>query len=390
VSCRDLKDRFKISQDGSCFNKCGNGYLYDLGLHDSSECDDGNTINGDGCSSECMVEDNWVCKRGDQATPKNEKPYKSNADKCDQKLTYEFKINREIATGNPKLDMSFNDDVCITPKIFLKIYEPYCVKVDERTGKGVSILEFKIQEVKLCRRYLIEYVLKDNYSGDLGFRYTSGELHNRQVKNVESYIYDAKSNKVDFTKFLTRIYFDNSELEAKKELEALMAEVESMQRLLAGPIFFAIMAIGPLAEFVANVLQKLVFLQTLNIQMPFKVSMFIGIAADLGNSPSPIDETQGDDDLDTGVYASSFDKLLNITISDNSVPQKFASKKMSRLFIKNGVSPCFSLIIVYLVTVIIMFLERKHKCFDQMTRRGTNPGYYDEYAIESELAKSDR
>jgi cysteine-rich repeat protein len=387
VSCLDIPDRFNLHEDGSCSNKCGNGYLYELGSHDSSECDDGNIINGDGCSSECIVEDNWVCKRGDQSTPKNEKPYKSNADRCDPLLTYQFKINTEISTGNPKLDMSFNDDVCITPEIFFKIYEPYCMKVDERTGKGVSILEFEIEEITLCKKYLIEYVLKDNYSGELGFRYTSREIHNREVRRVENYIYDAKDNIVDFTKFHTRIYFDNSELEAKKKLEALMKKVERLQRLFAGPIFFAIMAIGPLAEFVANVLQKLIFLQTLNIQVPFKVSMFISIAADLGKTPSPIDETQGGDDLDAGIYASSFDKMLNITISDSAVPSKFADQKMSRLFIKNGASPCFSLIIVYLVTVGVMYLERKFKFFDQMTQTGTGVGYHDEYALESEKAK---
>jgi cysteine-rich repeat protein len=390
LSCRDLPDHVSVHPDGACYNKCGNGYLYDLGSHDSSECDDGNITNGDGCSSECIVEDNWVCKRGDQSTRKNEKPYKSNADKCDPVLTYKFEINTEIATGNPKLDLSFNDDVCITPEIFLKIYEPYCMKIDERTGKAVSILEFEIEEIKVCRKYLIEYVLKDNYSGDLGFRYTSKEIHNRQVKRVENYIYDAKNNLVDFTKFHARIYFDNSELEQKKKLAALMANVERLQRMFAGPIFFAIMAIGPLAEFVANVLQKLIFLQTLNIQIPFKVSMFIGIAADLGKTPSPIDETQGTDDLDTEIYASSFDKMLNITISDTAVPSKFAEQDMTRLFIKNGASPCLSLILVYMVTVFIMYMERKYKFFDQMTYRGTNLGYHDDYARESEKTKHDR
>jgi len=33
------------------------------------QCDDGNTANGDGCSSECKVEDGFVCTGGDIETP---------------------------------------------------------------------------------------------------------------------------------------------------------------------------------------------------------------------------------------------------------------------------------------------------------------------------------
>ena len=29
-----------------------------------SECDDGNIISGDGCSSECMIEENFLCVGG--------------------------------------------------------------------------------------------------------------------------------------------------------------------------------------------------------------------------------------------------------------------------------------------------------------------------------------
>ena len=28
------------------------------------ECDDGNTINGDGCDSVCLVEEGWSCSEG--------------------------------------------------------------------------------------------------------------------------------------------------------------------------------------------------------------------------------------------------------------------------------------------------------------------------------------
>ena len=34
-----------------------------------AQCDDGNTIDGDGCSSNCMVEVHYRCTKGDEYTP---------------------------------------------------------------------------------------------------------------------------------------------------------------------------------------------------------------------------------------------------------------------------------------------------------------------------------
>ena len=33
------------------------------------ECDDGNLISGDGCSSTCQIEDNYICKGGNESNP---------------------------------------------------------------------------------------------------------------------------------------------------------------------------------------------------------------------------------------------------------------------------------------------------------------------------------
>jgi fibro-slime domain-containing protein len=41
---------------GTCLSKCGDGILLP-----PEQCDDGNTTNGDGCSSTCQVESGWYC-----------------------------------------------------------------------------------------------------------------------------------------------------------------------------------------------------------------------------------------------------------------------------------------------------------------------------------------
>lgn len=42
---------------------CGKGYIITL------PCDDGNTINGDGCSSECQIENQYTCANGSLTSP---------------------------------------------------------------------------------------------------------------------------------------------------------------------------------------------------------------------------------------------------------------------------------------------------------------------------------
>ena len=43
------------STTGNCEDKCGDGIII------TSLCDDGNTFNGDGCSSVCNIESGWTC-----------------------------------------------------------------------------------------------------------------------------------------------------------------------------------------------------------------------------------------------------------------------------------------------------------------------------------------
>ena len=49
-----------------CTEKCGDGIRYSL---DPNACDDNNVINGDGCSSSCQIEPNYVCKRLNSTNP---------------------------------------------------------------------------------------------------------------------------------------------------------------------------------------------------------------------------------------------------------------------------------------------------------------------------------
>lgn len=47
----------------SCIEVCGDGRLFGYA------CDDGNLVNGDGCSNQCTEETNYHCSNGNQTTP---------------------------------------------------------------------------------------------------------------------------------------------------------------------------------------------------------------------------------------------------------------------------------------------------------------------------------
>lgn len=50
----------------TCVEICGDGWLWDTNNH---ECDDGNAVDGDGCSSNCTIERDYECHRVSIATP---------------------------------------------------------------------------------------------------------------------------------------------------------------------------------------------------------------------------------------------------------------------------------------------------------------------------------
>jgi cysteine-rich repeat protein len=58
MSCRDIADPKIILE--MCAQICGTG----MTLNSSKECDDGNSDDGDGCSSDCRVEVDFICSQG--------------------------------------------------------------------------------------------------------------------------------------------------------------------------------------------------------------------------------------------------------------------------------------------------------------------------------------
>lgn len=67
AGCKFIEPPYVCPLVGKCNAKCGNGFyegdIPSLGIvaTQNEECDDGNQISGDGCSSICTIESGWVC-----------------------------------------------------------------------------------------------------------------------------------------------------------------------------------------------------------------------------------------------------------------------------------------------------------------------------------------
>ena len=58
-SCIKTPSYWTFDYDTKCLSKCGDGIRDDY-----EDCDDSNTVSGDGCSSICELEPDWQCAGG--------------------------------------------------------------------------------------------------------------------------------------------------------------------------------------------------------------------------------------------------------------------------------------------------------------------------------------
>lgn len=374
VTCDSVGGLYKGSDD-RCWNICGNGYLYDLGGYDDMTCDDNNLIDGDGCSSTCQIEENFKCRRGDLNTDFRELNKKQNADICNKTPVWALKEENGV-TELPTIFLNFDMDVCFEIAFFQEIYRPYCAKKDSVTGKRVEILHFEIFTTKECREFRIEFKLQNDYAGALSFYRNDGDPPSRILEDVDEtrvlqtrgdlanrpQIYDENDNVVDFTSIYAEIAYSQAEMQARERLAQTAKKMEKLQAVLAGPIFLAMLALQPLADFNANVLQRIVFLQLLDISYPSKVQMYLTLFGGLGSSGTAVNMEEPDY---TGKNnkPKGIDAVLGITPKDQMGPKKFRDKKINKLFVKTGFTNFFQIVVNYLICVMIMKLARKFKTY---------------------------
>ena len=159
ITCEDIlgfKTKLNsITNKKSCTEICGDGL--NMGEH---ECDDGNDVDGDGCSKECKIEEGFVCRGGNS----------TNMDACRDIKSPTLEINPRLSIAN-KYSFDFSEPLKILstedPKTFLELritggYEEYIFdyEVGFKKGKG-SLVSEKNNNMS---RVLVEEQADDYYT----------------------------------------------------------------------------------------------------------------------------------------------------------------------------------------------------------------------------------
>ncbi|CDW81534.1 UNKNOWN [Stylonychia lemnae] len=121
-------DGMYYGTNGDCVEKCGDSKNFGL-----NECDDGNSQNGDGCSSACKIEQGFICSGG-------------NTKQKDICYAIQTQIDNVIVTGSNNLIIEFSKDVMILGEL------------DQRDIQ-VRLLDYKSGSIQYGNSTLVDWTL---------------------------------------------------------------------------------------------------------------------------------------------------------------------------------------------------------------------------------------
>ncbi|CAD8047667.1 unnamed protein product [Paramecium sonneborni] len=119
--CEYKQGYYSDYENNLCYSKCGDAILADI-----EQCDDGNQINGDGCSNRCILEKNFDCVNGICSKTKNPIPsaqensiYDLYTKKRQVLITYDQELNfTQQFELNDELQIQMNQEANLN--IFVK------------------------------------------------------------------------------------------------------------------------------------------------------------------------------------------------------------------------------------------------------------------------------
>ncbi|CDW83143.1 UNKNOWN [Stylonychia lemnae] len=139
-NCRHRKNGMNIDQAGFCQDTCGDGRRYQ-----DNACDDGNTGSGDGCSDECLVESNYVCRAG----------FFGSRDVCTLIPNTVYNIT---VTENNDLILEFNRPIMPLNRTISEL--DFDIQLISRDGQYKQ-LDFKVLSTVYPTNYLYFYIKTD-------------------------------------------------------------------------------------------------------------------------------------------------------------------------------------------------------------------------------------
>lgn len=340
-----------------CLNYCGDGYL-NISSGDLNTCDDGNQISGDGCDSNCRIEEGFDCYRGGQilneiiklktAIDFDKFYFPVFKDICQKKQNTQLYTESDPLNYNllPVIKIKWNKSICLNTKQFFKTFDQITVTLDNKVDK-VQFQNLDLVEIKKCKEYQISYTLGSTYEGPIKLI----KIHDEQslFKTYTPHSKELVKNLSQTAETDLKFKYENyKELKKMRNSE----NVINIQGIFYAPLLFILCIIyEPLADWGINVLQKIILLQFINISWPKCIEVLFMVFSNW-ISYNYFGEnllSQGDNNI-MRVYKLDF-RYLGVDINIDEFSNKFLANGRSPLFLKSQLSPSFILIAVILFLI---------------------------------------
>lgn len=249
VTCRTCPTGYRLQEHGKCREVCGDGL--NLGEH---ECDDGNSLNGDGCSSECKVESGFKCHS-----------LSGGPDHCVDIVPPKASLSVKKGTD---LTVTFNEDV------FIKVNENTLKPTMQVYLKGGCELTWELASYKTNERLnKLEIATTPKCSLKASQDYFVVEFND--VSLVADKDGNELGNSVAEARTMRYVYTANSDLAYSEGLGTIF---NSSSFVTLGVMVFIMLfqsvSVGPFWSFI-NMVQFISYLPALNCELPGNLEVFL-------------------------------------------------------------------------------------------------------------------
>ena len=333
-ACKNCSEIQGLGSD--CLEICGDGILLNSSL-DGKNCDDGNNIDGDGCSKNCKTEDGFVCKLNSTLhhyVCYNNTPFElAIVLKKDKPETIQIKTSRKLHSSmtNDALSKRINFKI---PQLDLSSYN-YSIDYDVINGIFINInYTQSVQNIEMS----------------LIFIKAKSRVLQLTTSNMDGGIIDENGVSI------SDIYYEKPQLQSLYPYKAYSTETkqqaDTIKKAETTASIAFIVSTGPLYIFQAfsmfwlmvDCIQISYFLQFINTDYPINLDSFLKILsnANLNFIPNPFD---------------SEGELINEKIVNQVAPKRFNDLGLTSSFMQNAGSQMLLFIITFSLFFTVLFID---------------------------------
>ena len=371
-----------IEKDQNCYEVCGDRILYrlDTDKNHTQFCDDGNIINGDGCSSDCKIERGYSCSRNVGYLTRND--FRSGPDKCD--LIPTASMTRAKTPENKFIfGLSFSENVDASQfdlenHFHFKIEEEAQVEESEDVIKqpppssSSEVAEGEVEKVKVNKTTMMVFSAKK----------ISSKLFELTLLNIDSFERDFfgmirlyRNSDPDSERFNVRtigkqipveveglgtefvVNYENFKDEAN--FSEIILNVESYSKDIKFQLIMLAISITPmLFSLTVNLSQRLMYFQLLNIKYPKLIKRAFEVLSTAWSFNPYIEQYGAKDDG----KVSWMDKVIGLKPGDENPPAQFKALKISAIYFKSVLPSLLVVASYYLLSLTLVYAK---KCYDK-------------------------